>query len=727
MNDIDRWFARAARRETRSVSLYSSLLTGRIFAYLRYRLRYSLILDTARFAVHVIEFLILLSSLGGLAALTVMMLRIGGLIVGGGWWGLLEVMRERLRTFSRTGDRESSEREIGRWLVLAGLAAALVAAGAGLALVVLRPSGPDPIAHLYAFLVVLEVAIGLPVRVLHSGIYATRRVYRPIWSMFAPTIVQLAVLTAGFYFYPTAAMILAITVSNAIGIWITVHFSLEVYRLIGLRPRYRHPDRASGAATTVTSTWAARAVSRTADAVALWRFLPSIPPRLGLETTLAGLGLRLDAVIVLAIAGIYGTSTRSFEITAGVTAWRDVDAFQFFYLVLPLFRGSYEASGLFYFDFVRLRAAPALREFRILFFHRLLWTTPVIGLFFWGLAAALGLLVMPDIPFSFLAALVPLFLVRTVAGVYQMRLFAEGHFTTLIATIVLLGGLLWLVWLDTDPASDFVQIMAALITVLIVLINVQHLRDRREPGLPGLLTLRDWIHTLERENAPVRVGAVSIPETLTARQRASTMRIIGDTFTGTGHFAFRSPTSLLFYERAGAAGETPAHLLLQASTGGVVGRGRCLPGAPDAGADTVDRLVADGWVTGGQDTETVGETSGEAGVAETDWLCRRFRNLFPDGIVFDLTTLDGARDMRALEPNVLATALPVAATSLERGQFVAPLADRWLTAVYDRAQLRMLLVLPAEPDDALVRRWLRIGRSWQVSRGRAPAKVVSHA
>ena len=39
--------------------------------------------------------------------------------------------------------------------------------------------------------------------------------------------------------------------------------------------------------------------------------------------------------------------------------------FQFFYLILPLFRGTYDSAGLFYFDLVRLRrtpAAPAVKQ-----------------------------------------------------------------------------------------------------------------------------------------------------------------------------------------------------------------------------------------------------------------------------------------------------------------------------------------------------------------------------
>ena len=176
MNDIDRWLDRTGRSTTRAVSLYSCLLTGKMFAYFRYRLRYALLLDATTFVLHVAEFLIILSSLGGLAAFTVMILRVGGLLVGGAWWGLLEVMRERLRAFARIGDRQSAQREIGAWLVLSVLVAGAATLMATALLVMLLPRDGNPVATLYAFLVIIEVALRLPVRVLHSGMYATRRI-----------------------------------------------------------------------------------------------------------------------------------------------------------------------------------------------------------------------------------------------------------------------------------------------------------------------------------------------------------------------------------------------------------------------------------------------------------------------------------------------------------------------------------------------------------------------
>ena len=372
---------------------------------------------------------------------------------------------------------------------------------------------------------------------------------------------------------------------------------------------------------------------------ALWRLLPKIPPWLGLQTTLSGLALRMDGVLVLALVGVYGTNTRSFDLTAGVTAWRHVDAFQFFYLVLPLFCGSYEGAGLFYFDFVRLRSISALREFRVFFFRKLLLMTPVVALYFWSLTAALGLFVLNDVPLSFLLALLPLFVVRSVIGIYQIRLFAEGRSGTHLASILLLSGLLWLVWIDLNPASDLIQITAAIITQLIVLINLQHLRDRRPPPSPTLLTLGDWLRALAREAGPVRVGSIAIPEASAPKQRSATVQLMQQTFRGKGHFAFRSASALVYYERstAGATGH-PAHLALQELTGGAANRGNTLGTPTTSGrAASSGSSPKRGYPDRGQ--------SPLSGTVES--LCAEFRTLFAEGIVFDLETLEGARDMRS--------------------------------------------------------------------------------
>lgn len=648
LNDVDRWFERTARRRREPPSLYSSLVTGRLVGYLGYRLRYPMLMATVRFAVHVAEFFILLSSLGGVAAFTVMMLRAGSLVVSGGWWGLLEVMRERIRAFADTGNRDASGSEIGRWLVLAVILAVAVTATAAAVLLVWRPADSGPVARFYAFLIVVEFAVDLPVRVLHSGVFATRRVYKPAWSMLVPTLVQLGILGLGFFFYPNAAIVVSIVVSNALGLWITVHFTIEVYRLMGLRPRFAGP-------------W--------------WRHLPTIPVRTGVATTLSGLSLRLDAVLVLALVGFYGTNTRTFDLTAAMTSWRQIDAFQFFYLILPLFRGTFESAGIFYFDLVRLRRTPAFRRLQLRFFRTLMWVAPLVGLFFWAMAAGLGTLVLRDVPVTFLLALIPMFLLRSVIGVYQIRLFAEGRFAIQLSTLALLITLMWLVWLNPNPAGDLIQITAAMIVQLIVLMNLQHLADRSDPPLPTLLAPGDWNAALAGEPGPVAAGTVSIPASITSRQKSAVVEVMERTFADDGHFAFRSPTTALYYTRS-AGGGTPIRLALLDMTGGAAGGGAVLP----AGHTTEPR-------------------------PDTDALATEFRALFADGIVFDAETLAGSGEMRALDSAMLGQVLPAALGTLEGGGQIIAVAGRRLTPVFQSGTLRMILVLPAETDPAALSTW----------------------
>ncbi|MCX6481377.1 MAG: hypothetical protein NTY24_13620 [Mycobacterium sp.] len=681
MNDVDRWFEHAALTNTPPVTLYPSLLTGRIFGYLRYRLRYPLLIATVRFAVHVAEFFILLASLGGVAAYTVMMLRAGSLFVSGGWWGLLEILRERVRAFARAGQRDASENEIGRWLVLAVLLAVITTAAGAVVLLVRNQTDTDPVARIYAFLIIVEFAIDLPVRVLHSGIFATRRVYKPAWSMFLPTGVQLAILALGFYYYPTAAIIIAIIACNALAIGITVHYCLEVYRLMGLHPRWRPGD------------------------LRFWRHLPSIPLRLGVQTTLSGLSLRLDAILVLALVGFYGTNTRTFDLTAGLTSWQRIDAFQFFYLILPLFRGTYESAAIFYFDLVRMRTMPAIRDLQLVFFRALLWAAPAVSVFFWVLAAALGTLVLRDVPISFLLALIPMFVARSLIGVYQMRLFAEGRFRTHIATFALLAVLLWLVWRNPNPAGDLVQITAAMIVQLLVLINVQHLRDRRDPALPVLIPLRDWIRSLAGEPGPAVAGTVTIPESVTPKQKAAAVAAMRESLNGKGYFAYRSATKLLYYGRsADCAGGRQLHLEIQAKTGGAATRGGCMAAAEPDGRAALE-CIRD-WLPARDDAT--------GAPSDLDGLRDEFRRLFADGVVFDTETLEGCAAMRNLDPTLLATALPTAVASLEDGADTVPLSGRWLTPLYQGPTLRLLFVLPADPDPSSLKTWRATVRAWQL-------------
>jgi hypothetical protein len=80
--------------------------------------------------------------------------------------------------------------------------------------------------------------------------------------------------------------------------------------------------------------------------------------------------------------------------------------------------------------------------------------------------------------------------------------------------------------------------------------------------------------------------------------------------------------------------------------------------------------------------------------------------------VFDTETLDGATAMRTLDPALLATVLPTAAAGMDDGDDTVALSGRWLTPLYCGATLRLLFVLPTDPDPVAFRNWRDTLRAW---------------
>jgi hypothetical protein len=141
-------------------------------------------------------------------------------------------------------------------------------------------------------------------------------------------------------------------------------------------------------------------------------------------------------------------------------------------------------------------------------------------------------------------------------------------------------------------------------------------------------------------------------------------------------------------------------------TGGAAGRGGFLAAAEPDGSAALGRVLARNWLPVRDDAP--------ASPRDIDALRDKFRTLFADGVVFDTETLDGAAAMRTLDTALLATALPTAMASLDDGADTVPLSGRWLTPIYRGATLRLLFVLPADPEPSSLTTWRATVRAWQI-------------
>jgi hypothetical protein len=83
--------------------------------------------------------------------------------------------------------------------------------------------------------------------------------------------------------------------------------------------------------------------------------------------------------------------------------------------------------------------------------------------------------------------------------------------------------------------------------------------------------------------------------------------------------------------------------------------------------------------------------------------------------------------MRALDSELLAGALQAVLASMEDGGDMIMLSNRWLTPTYRRGTLRVLFVLPADPDPARLRAWRDTVRTWNLgTEAVTPGMSASH-
>jgi len=221
MTDLRAWLAARSRRAAAVPLVEESLLGRRFAAYARHRLAGFAATRLSAVAVALVEYVVLAALFDGKRLLGSLVVANACQLAAAFAWGALEPARTRLRSL----DKPAATRELSRWLGAAALAAA-VALAAGAALILRDPSP----AGLYALACLVRLAADLVARTLYSGIYARRRVHRPIASLLAAELVGLGAVALGSPRLGPwsfgAGLVLAVVVSRGLAI----RYTLRAYR-----------------------------------------------------------------------------------------------------------------------------------------------------------------------------------------------------------------------------------------------------------------------------------------------------------------------------------------------------------------------------------------------------------------------------------------------------------------------------------------------------------------
>jgi hypothetical protein len=483
-DELRRWLRQQAAREQRIVLLEEALLGDRLWRYSFYRLRYFFVSYLISSASHAVTVLLLFRALKWESFLLVVVVHAATALAGSFWWGALEAMRAHVRELHRSGKPHRIAEAIAGWLVLAGLLSAAVLA-VGLGWIVWRAIAQGSLGAADAYVATLFLRLGLELstRAYHSGIYALRRVYKPLPATVAPEFVSLTVTLAlwplvGGWAVPIASVLATVTVTT-----LSLHYTRRVYRFLGFAPLAHASRRVlrrslRGAGREALAGGAAHAV------------------------------MALDSLAVLAL--LYG-------------AGEDSESLVVLFLSGPTIRAGSDWARLLYFDLKRLelRVFTNLRRRFERHTFQLSWA---LGLVFAACAAAIATAFYGRGLGSLYAGLLAFFLARSHLARAQIQAFADGAYAALFATGVLcVAGLAAVGPLAGTETERMAGIALVTAVSAVALSRVRgSARARGEPGA-ALLPL-EWLARLGQIPSEVRVGSARVtsaggPERLDTRTR----------------------------------------------------------------------------------------------------------------------------------------------------------------------------------------------------------------
>ncbi len=405
---LQKWIRKAGKQSARYRSIYSLIFGVGGFRYFIYRTRLQFMNLSARIVLHALEYFLIFHTMPSFL-LPVMLLRVSVIAIESGWWGMMDGMRQRIRSLHEKSDASAIRREIEDWVAIAQRMALIVMCiGAG-ATVFLSDTASQAVLTI-AFTLYLSARLIL--RTLYSGVYALRRIYvRFEWIVAA----EFTVFAVAWMLKPILGewtLPACIITAGVLSSLISFHFVRYSLEFMQLSPR------------KLIMPLDLSRMLRSYQFSQLWA------PGLAMVSTRIH-----DIVFIVALQ--FGDS-RGVETTGLLFA---------FYLIIPAVRTAMGWTQILYFDLVR-QHLDTFKGFRG-YFERL----GLVYALFYGVAiATIAVAVlyysMPE-SISYFSLVVLYIVFSSVLGLIQISLFTRERYYLLIAIALLQYSLLFVLFAYT--------------------------------------------------------------------------------------------------------------------------------------------------------------------------------------------------------------------------------------------------------------------------------------
>jgi hypothetical protein len=605
MSGLHAWLAREARRQTLRPELLSALVLGQSVAYARYRLGFVVLRLLLRTGLHTLEVAFLSSALPFEYLAPLLTYRALASLATTLHWGATEGLRNRVREAVRQRKPQDARRAVESWLG-AGCLVATLPVLFFLGRVVPANFGAHArgisLFDAYGLACFLRLLFDVYARTYHAGVFAVRRVYRPLPTLLGADLLEVSVIVFGFESLGAWSIPLAISCAGAVDAALAVHYARAAYR------RHRMPT------PRLRQSFAARPTLRLAAL------------KSALVQSLANVSMQLDALLLLLLVQV--DPPRSNALSFAVI----------YYVLRPLLGLATHWVRSFYFDLSRIDAG-ALRIWRprlLRFLRQLALACALIGA---ALTLCVVWLLWPALASTALLWLVPFFMARAVFALGQLEAFARARYRALLLVTASLGLGLGLV---AALAENGVQVLCGASVLLGA--GALWLRERgggsESVSCDGaILGLAEWLREL-RTSGPICIGVLSV-----ARRSVSVGRVMQALVAGSAglRLARHARSHLLLFVPADAA---PTLAGMVAASGGTLTHAWLSSGCQ--GVDSIGMARARRALPS-ELHEALCPNAHEGGVGA---LVNEFRRCFPAGTLLDLVAgkgvLDSAKLPRAL-------------------------------------------------------------------------------
>ncbi len=524
MNPILRWLQKRRERLDALPTLDDALLGNGAARYSWYRLRFVLLRALLRTVFRLAE-VALFASLFPFGVLgPALIFRSLTLLAGGLWWGALETMRRDVRALGRQQRWPEASRRVEQWLAMSVILSLVSLGASGLWVL----WGPTPfesfsVLDVYVLGCGLRLAIDVIVRTYHSGIYALRRVYRPVATLVAIDLAEITALGALWTIMGAWSLGISLAFAGLLRAAVALVYTRRAYG--GERLQLRGP------------TYWPRALRR-----ASWSAGHSLLSALGNSVT------QLDALLVIALLFAQKSNGGGALMLAAL-----------FHVISPLQAAAFNWARLFYFDFKRLESTGS--PWLLARFDRLMHAVAIVVPLPIAAATLLLMGVFWRGPMLFIVpALFVLAGARAWAALYHVRAFSLGDQAYLAKLALGLVVAASAVAGVGGSAAQSLWLMGGLLAAVLLVLG----RPRR--GLPEseghaeLLGLSTWVWRLLRHSGTVQIGVAHVDRRLLDASRL--FRVLR-TVVGDAPMVRFGSSTLVWYQSP--QGDTRRELLVAAA------------------------------------------------------------------------------------------------------------------------------------------------------------------